>query len=270
MPNDNAITRLLYAILSQKCLKDIDWNKVAHDPVLSQEITNGHAARMRYSRFKKQMDGTSATRRPRNPTKRKKVEKKLPKKKERKMSGEEKVKMEMMTETEVSTSGRSTVQGTPEPDSQPSQKIHDAIGLSVGGDSIPSPPRSIIKSELGTSTPQVPTPQSSSGNLTPFMPTPNPSSNSTPSHSFHSSTHLNGLDQMNMDIMSSFGIESHDQDFMHAGANPYDMGMGILGEQDPFVNGLWSSQQTGQMNEVEDDGVEVKTEPRWDEAYQRI
>ncbi|KAJ8071533.1 hypothetical protein OCU04_001848 [Sclerotinia nivalis] len=38
----------------------IDWNKVAHDPVLSQEITNGHAARMRYSRFKKQMDGTTS------------------------------------------------------------------------------------------------------------------------------------------------------------------------------------------------------------------
>ncbi|ESZ89948.1 hypothetical protein SBOR_9657 [Sclerotinia borealis F-4128] len=66
MTNDGAINRLLYAILSQKCLKDIDWNKVAHDPILSQEITNGHAARMRYSRFKKQMDGmTSMPTRPR-------------------------------------------------------------------------------------------------------------------------------------------------------------------------------------------------------------
>ncbi|TEY58856.1 hypothetical protein BOTCAL_0198g00240 [Botryotinia calthae] len=37
----------------------IDWNKVAHDPILSQEITNGHAARMRYSRFKKQMDNAT-------------------------------------------------------------------------------------------------------------------------------------------------------------------------------------------------------------------
>ena len=89
MANDTATTRLLYAILSQKCLKDvrpllfqldfhgsltyytnvknqIDWNKVAHDPILSQEITNGHAARMRYSRFKKQMEGTAPIRRPRN------------------------------------------------------------------------------------------------------------------------------------------------------------------------------------------------------------
>ncbi|KAF5874267.1 uncharacterized protein Bfra_004274 [Botrytis fragariae] len=61
MTNDGAINRLLYAILSQKCLKDIDWNKVAHDPILSQEITNGHAARMRYSRFKKQMDNATSS-----------------------------------------------------------------------------------------------------------------------------------------------------------------------------------------------------------------
>ena len=89
MANYDATIRLLYAILSQKCLKDvgpvslnlifmsplsnpftvlmskyqIDWNKVAHDPILSQEITNGHAARMRYSRFKKQMEGTAPVRR---------------------------------------------------------------------------------------------------------------------------------------------------------------------------------------------------------------
>ncbi|PQE29839.1 hypothetical protein CJF32_00000512 [Rutstroemia sp. NJR-2017a WRK4] len=80
MPNEMSINRLLYAMLSQKCLKDIcmilpttgpfrhshvhlhnkiDWNKVAQDPFLAQEITNGHAARMRYSRFKKQMEETT-------------------------------------------------------------------------------------------------------------------------------------------------------------------------------------------------------------------
>ncbi|KAM3078091.1 hypothetical protein ACMFMG_002607 [Clarireedia jacksonii] len=56
MPNETSVNRLLWAMLSQKSLKDIDWNKVAMDPILSQEITNGHAARMRYSRFKKQME----------------------------------------------------------------------------------------------------------------------------------------------------------------------------------------------------------------------
>ncbi|KAI0025882.1 hypothetical protein F4780DRAFT_774732 [Xylariomycetidae sp. FL0641] len=61
--NDNAMTRFLFAILKQKNLKDIDWNQVAHDPILAQEITNGHAARMRYSRFRTSMLGTEPTRR---------------------------------------------------------------------------------------------------------------------------------------------------------------------------------------------------------------
>ncbi|KAI6779843.1 uncharacterized protein J7T54_003767 [Emericellopsis cladophorae] len=52
-PNsDNAMARFLFAILKQKNLKDIDWNQVAEDPVLLQPISNGHAARMRYSRFR--------------------------------------------------------------------------------------------------------------------------------------------------------------------------------------------------------------------------
>ncbi|PVH80945.1 hypothetical protein DL98DRAFT_588003 [Cadophora sp. DSE1049] len=89
MPNDNAITRLLYAILSQKCLKDINWDKVAHDPILNSEITNGHAARMRYSRFKKQMDAANGNLPPPTPRKPRKnrVEKTKSVKKEKKPGG---------------------------------------------------------------------------------------------------------------------------------------------------------------------------------------
>ncbi|KAI1311096.1 hypothetical protein F5Y03DRAFT_343449 [Xylaria venustula] len=61
--NDNAMTRFLFAILRQKNLKDIDWNQVAHDPILAQPITNGHAARMRYSRFRSAMLGLEPTKR---------------------------------------------------------------------------------------------------------------------------------------------------------------------------------------------------------------
>ncbi|KAI1101934.1 hypothetical protein F4804DRAFT_283767 [Jackrogersella minutella] len=63
--NDNAMTRFLFAILRQKNLKDIDWTQVAHDPILGEgkKITNGHAARMRYSRFKNAMLGLEPTRR---------------------------------------------------------------------------------------------------------------------------------------------------------------------------------------------------------------
>ncbi|KAK4241353.1 hypothetical protein C8A03DRAFT_12336 [Achaetomium macrosporum] len=75
--NDNAMARFLFAILQQKCLKDIDWNKVAHNPILAQEITNGHAARMRYSRFRAAMLGLEPQRRNRaNPSSKSRVSKK--------------------------------------------------------------------------------------------------------------------------------------------------------------------------------------------------
>ncbi|KAK2624214.1 hypothetical protein QTJ16_006164 [Diplocarpon rosae] len=97
MPTESAITRLLYAILSQKCLKDIDWNKVARDPLLCQEITNGHAARMRYSRFKKQMDAASGTSSPSTPRKPRKnrVEKSQPQTRSPKKERERERKREM-------------------------------------------------------------------------------------------------------------------------------------------------------------------------------
>ncbi|KAM4059912.1 hypothetical protein HRG_002469 [Hirsutella rhossiliensis] len=58
VPNsDNTMARFLFAILKQKDLKDIDWNRVAQDPVLKQPISNGHAARMRYARFRATVTG---------------------------------------------------------------------------------------------------------------------------------------------------------------------------------------------------------------------
>ncbi|CAK7197731.1 hypothetical protein SEUCBS139899_000379 [Sporothrix eucalyptigena] len=58
---DKAIARLLYAMLKQKSLKDIDWNQVACDPALLEEISNGHAARMRYSRFRTAVENQTKT-----------------------------------------------------------------------------------------------------------------------------------------------------------------------------------------------------------------
>jgi hypothetical protein len=49
---DGQTARFLYTIIKQLDLKAIDWNLVAG----SLEITNGHAARMRYSRFKQHME----------------------------------------------------------------------------------------------------------------------------------------------------------------------------------------------------------------------
>ncbi|KAJ5267643.1 hypothetical protein N7478_010451 [Penicillium angulare] len=51
--------KFLYAMLKQLDLKIIDWNQVA----LDIEISNGHAARMRFSRFRNQMEGTTGAKR---------------------------------------------------------------------------------------------------------------------------------------------------------------------------------------------------------------
>lgn len=52
---DSPAARFLYTIIKQLDLKSIDWNLVA----ASHGITNGHAARMRYSRFKQHMEGVT-------------------------------------------------------------------------------------------------------------------------------------------------------------------------------------------------------------------
>ncbi|KAI9856892.1 MAG: hypothetical protein M1813_008729 [Trichoglossum hirsutum] len=57
MPTDHANAKFLYAILQQLDLKSVDWNRVA----AQLEITNGHAARMRLSRLKHQMEGVAPT-----------------------------------------------------------------------------------------------------------------------------------------------------------------------------------------------------------------
>ncbi|KAK5013574.1 hypothetical protein BJ546DRAFT_196034 [Cryomyces antarcticus] len=57
MPTDKAMAEFCFSMLKQLDLKAIDWNAVASD----QNITNGHAARMRYFRFKAQMEGVPQT-----------------------------------------------------------------------------------------------------------------------------------------------------------------------------------------------------------------
>ncbi|EEP79281.1 predicted protein [Uncinocarpus reesii 1704] len=61
LPADGQTTKFLYTILKQLDLKSIDWNLVASQ----LDITNGHAARMRFSRFRQHMEGISTT--PRTP-----------------------------------------------------------------------------------------------------------------------------------------------------------------------------------------------------------
>lgn len=53
---DSQTTRFLYTIIKQLDLKSVDWSQVA----TSLDITNGHAARMRFTRFKQQMEGVTS------------------------------------------------------------------------------------------------------------------------------------------------------------------------------------------------------------------
>ena len=53
----------LVAVSLTAASKKIDWNLVANDPVLLQPISNGHAARMRYSRFRATVSGPDAHKR---------------------------------------------------------------------------------------------------------------------------------------------------------------------------------------------------------------
>ncbi|KAJ5721829.1 uncharacterized protein N7483_009763 [Penicillium malachiteum] len=59
LDTDGPTPKFLYAMLKQLDLKTIDWNRVAVDI----QISNGHAARMRFSRFRNQMEGTTGAQR---------------------------------------------------------------------------------------------------------------------------------------------------------------------------------------------------------------
>ncbi|KLJ06313.1 hypothetical protein EMPG_10297 [Blastomyces silverae] len=67
MSADGHTAKFLYTILKQLDLKSIDWNLVASQ----LEISNGHAARMRFSRFRQHMEGITTTHRTPRPKKHK-------------------------------------------------------------------------------------------------------------------------------------------------------------------------------------------------------
>ncbi|KAJ5456290.1 hypothetical protein N7530_011564 [Penicillium desertorum] len=65
LETDTPTAKFLYTIIKQLDLKSVDWNKVASDV----EVSNGHAARMRYSRFRQQMEGTTGASKPKRKSK---------------------------------------------------------------------------------------------------------------------------------------------------------------------------------------------------------
>jgi hypothetical protein len=201
---------------------------------------------MRYSRFKKQMDGTASVRKPRNPNSpRKKVEKKSPKK-EKVKARKDSVDPQKIKE-EVGVAGSShpaPVEGTPEAAFQPSMErsFHGSVENSP-----------FVKREPG----------SSNGSRYPSAPL---EESSTPASSF-----TGGPDEMSEvdEMYASFGMPGAEymaEPMMGQAVmsqQPYGMGM-HMGMGDPY-QGLWEPQQI----EAEG-GVVVKREPRWEPAYRQI
>ncbi|KAJ5787689.1 hypothetical protein N7457_002679 [Penicillium paradoxum] len=68
LETDSPTAKFLYTIIKQLDLKSIDWNRVASD----LDVSNGHAARMRYSRFRQQMEGTTGAARTKRKSKKEK------------------------------------------------------------------------------------------------------------------------------------------------------------------------------------------------------
>ncbi|KAJ5824973.1 hypothetical protein N7447_007313 [Penicillium robsamsonii] len=65
LETDTPTAKFLYTIIKQLDLKSVDWNRVASDV----EVSNGHAARMRYSRFRQQMEGNTGASKPKRKAK---------------------------------------------------------------------------------------------------------------------------------------------------------------------------------------------------------
>ena len=227
---------------------------------------------MRYARFKKQMDGTAAVRRPRNPNtpRKSKVEKnKSPRKiKEQNTSDNaENIKAEPW---EGKGSRQGSVEGTPE------------VGIGMGIERM-------VKSEPGLAASR-----SDSNTGTPFPSTPTHGSK----HYAHSGSERDesespgqcfgeGMSDMEDMLATSFGMVGGEGmyapmmgDGHVGGMGQHGHGFGIgmpmgIGLGDPY-EGLWGP---GLQQEVRggpagmhgnEGGVLVKTEPRWEEAYRQI
>jgi hypothetical protein len=194
---------------------------------------------MRYSRFKKQMEGTNAPKKPRAPKSpsKAKVEKKAPppkKVKKRSDSEAEKIKEEAGV---AGSSHHTPVEGTPEAGLQP-----DSYHSSIDG----SP---FVKREPG----------SSNGSRYPSTPLEAPL---TPGSSFNGTGDLDDMGEM----LNSFDMPGGDmyepmmgQDVM---AHPqYLVGMD-MGLADSYAPYNWEPQQI-----QGEEGVLVKREPRWEPTY---
>lgn len=228
---------------------------------------------MRYSRFKKQMDGTATVRRPRGPNSpRKKVEKnKSPKKGKAKAKEEDEDEDDSQVKREPGMGSR---QGTAESEAHSGVEGRVEKGVKL------EPGRGLASAShthsgsLPTPMTMPNTPSSSSRYVREASASPSPG----PSERFEAGD-IGEIDEMGF----SFGM--HGEEPMYGGVplmgegvgmgasfgGGFGMGMGMqMGLGDPF-DGMWQghSGHGGNGGSVMHggEGVHVKTEPRWEEAY---
>jgi len=222
---------------------------------------------MRYSRFKKQMEGTSSVRRPRRPNapRKTKVDKKTAATKIKERTSNAGLKLEPMGDEIASPAPTElTEDKTPVPDSSSGMVIDPqtpptAVAIKPDPETVSSD-----SSNLPTPYPNTPeSPMSHSTNSSPTFPSPIPAL-TRPCRPFDGRDMVawgqnSGPDQtlFQPDMMSG-GMMVHQNGFN-------DMEMTLM--QHEYEN-LWGFQIHG--NEFGNGDVFIKPEPRWDDAYRRI
>jgi hypothetical protein len=259
---------------------------------------------MRYSRFKKQIDGTAAVRKPRNANpnspRKAKADKNKPVKKEKgkqrrdsdgggegEGDGAGRIKEEVGVAGVGVNHNHTPVEGrTPSPSSSPSfQRFRHDVAFSGSGSGEDGHSHShspFVKREPGLAS------SNDSPSLYASTPTPldGPETSTTPASSFnggaspapdHEGARVHQLD----DMYASFGMPGGEymmgqgEQFLAHGNTPhYALGLGMhLGMGDPY-QGLWEpepQQMESQQSQSQGEGeVLVKREPRWEPAYRQI
>lgn len=255
--------------------RQVDWNLVASD----MEITNGHAARMRFARFKNQMEGTvPKARAPRDKSRAPKAKRVKTKDEKKEEDGGEKALLKLKLE-EGAAADSTPASGEPEeqaPIRSPAVKPEPADEVVLGDADAPG--EEVNESELKHHNTHVtPTPSHS----------PLQSTNPTPSHalitpphpqepSYHHLSPQQRRPSIDFSPASSFTFSPHEMMspqgsiFMQSmdGAGSQDMGMAPTSAfYDPFLFGSSQPQQPQQQMLVDGQGRLVKGELQWDASF---
>lgn len=253
----------------------VDWNLVASD----MEITNGHAARMRFARFKNQMEGTvPKARAPRDKSRAPKPKRVKTKDEKKEEDGGENALLKLKLE-EGAAADSAPASGEPEEQASarsPAVKPEPADEVVLGDADAPG--EEVDESELPhNNTHLTPTPSHS----------PSHSTNPTPSHVLTTPTHHQESPyhhlspqrrQPSVDFSpaSSFTFSQHDMMspqgsiFMQSmdGTGSQDMGMAPTSAfYDPFLFGSPQPQQQQPQMLVDGQGRLVKGELPWDASF---